>query len=76
MKNPGKHQPLPPIDMNGVCKVFRPFAPALLCERAKGCAHALLRITLISLGLTLLVAGFAVVLPLVWLVRRLQPAST
>jgi hypothetical protein len=62
--------------MNGVCKVFRPFAPALLCERAKGCALALLRITLIALGLALLVAGFAIVRPAVWLVRRLQPTPT
>jgi hypothetical protein len=62
--------------MNGVCKVFRPLAPALLCERAKGCAHALLRITLISLRLALLVAGCAVLLPVVWLVRRLQPTPT
>ena len=45
-------------------------------ELAKGCTYALLRLTFVLLALAIVVPGALVVVPVVWLLRRLQDSTS
>ena len=50
--------------------------PISMLEIAKATAYALLKLGLILLAVAVLVSGFLAVMPLVWVVRRMQASPT
>ena len=56
--------------------MFRLLTPASLYELAKWYAAVSFRLALVILAVVVLVTGLVVVMPVVWLVRRLQTSPT
>jgi hypothetical protein len=56
--------------------VFRWSMPPSLYQLAKWCAAVSFRLVLVVLAASVLVTGLVLVMPVVWLVRRLQASPT
>ena len=56
--------------------MLRSLMPTSLYELAKWCVAVSFRLALVVLAVAVLVTGLVVVMPVVWLVRRLQTSPT